>query len=68
MVTPNSGPSFGPKHVVFKLNCLYKEYLLRTRKPMGVDQNDVIKNLAVAMSVIIKRVDCIMIRLHFIYL
>ena len=36
----------------------YKEYIFRTIKPFFAKQNDVIKNFAVVMSAVIKKVDC----------
>ena len=58
-----SGPSLQQRHLFpnfLTLNwvCCYKDYIFRLIKPFFANQNDVIKNFAVVMSVVIKRVDC----------
>ena len=48
---------FVPKYFDNKLNLLFREYIFRTIKPLCAYQNGVVKNFAVVMSSVIKRVD-----------
>ena len=53
----NDGILF-PNILMFDNFCCYKKYIYRTVKPFRAYQNDIIKNFAVVMNAVIKRVDC----------
>ena len=58
--------AFVPKDFNIKLS--YKDYIFRTINSVPANQNDVIKNFAVVMSGVIKRVECTDIYIDHKYL